>query len=396
MLRVLMITREYPPFVVGGVATHTYYLTKYLRKMGIYVKVVSFGDPKLSTEDTVFIEPRSSIISKETTSIAGDIRVPLDIVRYTNFVKNVLKEEQFDTVHVQEPYVAGFISFEHKVTTIHDTSYGEIKGYMKYLDSSSLKRIAFYIAMGYTLEFASILTSKIIINPSIDVAWEMIKVYRVPKEKIRVIPNGVEEPPSNEPSRDAAREILGIPNDHFIVFTTAQHVGRKRIDTLIRAAKILKNKGVKGFKIIIGGKGPLTPHLKNFATKLQVNDIVEFTSWVPKEKLPLYYRATDVFVITSEYEAGPITMLEAGIRSIPIIISDIPSGFAMIAKNGVDCLKFKLGDPNDLAEKMIMLMNDRRLWKKLALGAKIFASAFTWERIARSTMKIYRDSRLIE
>ena len=391
-----MITREYPPFVVGGVATHTYYLTKYLRKMGIYVKVVSFGDPKLSTEDTVFIEPRSSIISKETTSIAGDIRVPLDIVRYTNFVKNVLKEEQFDTVHVQEPYVAGFISFEHKVTTIHDTSYGEIKGYMKYLDSSSLKRIAFYIAMGYTLEFASILTSKIIINPSIDVAWEMIKVYRVPKEKIRVIPNGVEEPPSNEPSRDAAREILGIPNDHFIVFTTAQHVGRKRIDTLIRAAKILKNKGVKGFKIIIGGKGPLTPHLKNFATKLQVNDIVEFTSWVPKEKLPLYYRATDVFVITSEYEAGPITMLEAGIRSIPIIISDIPSGFAMIAKNGVDCLKFKLGDPNDLAEKMIMLMNDRRLWKKLALGAKIFASAFTWERIARSTMKIYRDSRLIE
>ena len=386
-----MITREYPPFVVGGVATHTYYLTKYLRKMGIYVKVVSFGDPKLSTEDTVFIEPRSSIISKETTSIAGDIRVPLDIVRYTNFVKNVLKEEQFDTVHVQEPYVAGFISFEHKVTTIHDTSYGEIKGYMKYLDSSSLKRIAFYIAMGYTLEFASILTSKIIINPSIDVAWEMIKVYRVPKEKIRVIPNGVEEPPSNEPSRDAAREILGIPNDHFIVFTTAQHVGRKRIDTLIRAAKILKNKGVKGFKVIIGGKGPLTPHLKNFATKLQVNDIVEFTSWVPKEKLPLYYRATDVFVITSEYEAGPITMLEAGIRSIPIIISDIPSGFAMIAKNGVDCLKFKLGDPNDLAEKMLILMNDRRLWKKLALGAKIFASAFTWETTAKTTMKIYRE-----
>ena len=386
-----MITREYPPFTVGGVATHTYYLTKYLRKMGIHVKVVSFGNTNLGTEDTVFIEPKSSIISQEATSIARDTKIPLDIVRYTNFIKNMLREESFDIVHIQEPYVGGLISFEYKVTTIHDTSFGEIKGYLKYLNSNSLKRIAFCIAMGYTMEFASVLTSKIIINPSIDVAWEMIKVYKVPKEKIRVVPNGIEEPSPNELDRDAAREVLDIPSDLFIVFTTAQHVGRKRIDTLIRAAKILKNRGLKGFKIVIGGKGPLTPYLKKLATELQVNDVVEFVGWIPKEKLPLYYRAADVFAITSEYEAGPITMLEAGIRGIPIIISDIPSGFAMIAKNSTHCLKFKLGDPDDLAEKILVLMNDGRFWKKLALGAKIFASAFRWERIAKATMKIYRE-----
>ena len=219
-----MVTREYPPFTVGGIATHTYNLTKYLRKMGIYVKVISFGDPKMSTEDTIFIEPRSSIISREITAIDKDIRIPLDVLRFISMVKKILRKEHFNVIHVQEPYVGGLISFEHKVTTIHDTSFGEVKGYLKYFDSSSLKRLAFYVAMGYAMELASISTSKIIINPSIDVAWEMIKVYRVPRNKIRVVPNGVEEPSSNEPNKDEAREILGIPTDLFIIFTTAQHI----------------------------------------------------------------------------------------------------------------------------------------------------------------------------
>jgi glycosyltransferase involved in cell wall biosynthesis len=390
-MKVLMVSREYPPFIVGGVARHTFYLAKYLRKKGALVKVVSFGDPSLNSEDVVFIEPGSSIVSRDPKNVAEDAKVLFDIARFTSAVKSILKNEEFDVLHVQEPYVGGLISFEYKVTTIHDTSFGEIRSYLKYLDSGSFKRLVFYITTGYAMEFASIATSKVVINPSPDVAWEMIKIYRAPWEKLRVIPNGVEEPSASEPDRPSCRRLLGLPEDHFIVFSTAQHVGRKRLETMVKAAKILKDKGFRKFTVVIGGKGPLTKYLEELAVYLSVQDVLKFTGWIHDEELPLYYRAADAFVIPSEYEAGPITMLEAGIRGVPLIVSDAPSGFLMIARDGVHCLKFKLGDARDLAEKILTLSSDYGLWKKLAQGAKVFASAFRWDNVADKTMKVYKE-----
>ena len=390
-MKVLMVTREYPPFIVGGVSTHTYYLTKYLKKKGVNVKIVSFGDPKLSNEEVLFVKPNSSIISRESKSIVEDAKIPLDIARFTNIVKQLLRSKEYDIVHVQEPYVGGLVNYEYKITTIHDTSFGEIKSYLKYFESKSLKRIAFYIALGYAMEYASTTTSKIIISPSLDVAWEMIKVYNIPSVKIRVIPNGIEEPPNNEPDKITARQILGIPEDFFVIFTTAQHVARKRLDILIRVAKMLKDKKYRKIMIIVGGSGPLTNYLKKLASDLGVNDIVKFTGWIPNEELPLYYRATDVFVITSEYEAGPLTMLEAGIRGIPLIVADVPSGFMAIARHSIHCLKFKSNDYVDLAEKIVSLIHDYKLWKNLSHGARKFASNFNWNIIAEKTITVYRE-----
>jgi len=386
-----MVTREYPPFIVGGVGRHTYYLSKYLKKKGIDVKVISFGDPRLNNEDILFVKPNSSIISRESTNIAEDIKIPFDIMRLTGFIKTLLKNDRFDIVHVQEPYVGGLINYEYKVTTIHDTSFGEIKGYLKYFESESLKRTIFYITMGYAMEFSSIATSKIIINPSPDVVWEMVNVYKVSLEKIRLIPNGVEEPSTNEPDKNSARQMIGVSEDNFIIFTTAQHVARKRIETLIMASKILKEKKFKNFTVLIGGKGPLTEYFKKLVFDLDVHDVVRFIGWISDDKLPLYYKAADVFVITSEYEAGPLTMLEAGIRGVPLIVSNVSSGFMMIARDGIDCLKYRLGDFNDLAEKILLLANDDRLRRRLSRGAREFASLFKWDRIAEKTINVYKE-----
>jgi len=386
-----MATREYPPFIVGGVGRHTFYLTKYLRKRGVKVKVISFGDPRLSDEDTLFVEPKSSIISRKLEGIARDVKVPLDIARFTDSVRSALRSGEFDVLHVQEPYVGGLVSYEYKVTTVHDTSFGEIRSYLKYLNGGSLKRVIFYITAGYAMEFASIVTSRIVISPSPDVVWEMVRVYRAPRERIRLIPNGVEEPPNDEPDRPTARRLLGLPEDYFIIFTTAQHVARKRLETLVRAARVLKERGFRRFTAVIGGTGPLTEYLKKLTVDLGVQDVVKFTGWIPDKELPLYYRAADVFVVTSEYEAGPLTMLEAGIRGIPLVVADAPSGFMAIARNNVDCLKFKLGDAVDLAEKLVALGSDYGLWAELSQRARTFASAFRWDSIADKTVSVYRE-----
>jgi len=390
-MKVLIATREYPPFSVGGISKHTFCLATYLKERGIKVTVVSFGDPKLSSDKVVFVEPRSSIIARKHGNIAEDAKIPLDIVRFTTFVKSVLRSGDYDILHVTEPYIGGFIPYEHKVTTIHGTSFGELKVHMKYHGKEMFERIIFYTTIGYAMDFASITMSRAIITPSISTIWELIKVYKVSKEKIRFIPNGVEDPPLDEPDRLTARKIVGLPEDYFVIFTTAYHVARKRLETLVKATKILKDRGLKNFIIIIGGEGPLTEYLQRLAVDIGVHDVVKFVGWIPEDKLPFYYKASDIFVITSEHEGGPQTMLEAGIRGIPLIISDVLSGFMMLACDSVHCLKFRLGDSVDLADKIISLASDYNLWKKLSRGAKAFASLFRWERIAEKTIDVYKE-----
>lgn len=384
-----MVCREYPPFVVGGVAIHTWHLVNNLRKISVDVHVVSFGNPKLSSDNVEFIEPRSSVLARDRTSIVHDVKLPIDIKRMTEYVRKISRD--YNVVHVQEPYIGGLVRHPHLVTTIHDTSFGEIKGYMKYSDPSVIKRIAFYIGIGYWMEFSAIAGSRVIIVPAYDVAWELLKVYKVPKNKLRIISNGVEEPSPSEPQKDVARSLLDISGDTLVIYSTGQHIGRKRFETLVYATKILHELGFKNFEVTIGGNGPLTPYLTKLARELGVADIIKFPGWVSEEQKILYYRAADIFVVTSEYEAGPLVLLEAGIRGLPLVVSNTPSGFMAMLRDGYNALKFQVGDPRDLAMKLAMLMEDEGLKNILSRRAEEFARGFTWSRIARQTLKVYEE-----
>ncbi len=391
-MRVLMVGREYPPYTVGGVATHTYHLVRALRARGVWVDVVSYGYrggvAESSRGRVFFLEPRSSIISRRDEGVARDIGVPRDILRLTRFVHALLEREGYDIVHVQEPYVGGLISYRAKVTTIHDTSYGEIRAiFHTALNAHNARRAVFFATMGYWMEYASIATSKLIITPSPQVRDELIHVYHAWKP-VLVIPNGVEEPGPWEPGREEAKKLLGL-GDRLVVFTVAQHVARKRIETLLYAARLLRGKWEGRVVVVIGGRGPLTPWLRREAERLGLEGFVRFTGWIPGEKLPLYYRAADVFVVTSEYEAGPITLLEAGIRGVALVSTSIP-GFPALLSHGVNALLYPVGDYRALARLLDELLGDEGLRERLGREAVAFASRFTWKRVAGLTLSAYR------
>ena len=387
-----MVTREYPPFEVGGVAKHTYYLVKHLKEVGVDCFVLSFGNPAYSSVDVFFVAPKSSIISKNDLGIKKDINIPIDIAKLTKVAKKLLSEGNFDLVHVQEPYVGGLITYRgHKVTTIHDTSFGELRGIIRYPPSRhNLKRAFFFIGVGYFMEWVSLANSKLIITPSYEVKKELVEIYRADGNKVIVIPNGVEPPAVNEPSKDKARELLGVGHEDIIIFSTAQHVARKRFDVLIDAIKILVNWEVNRFKVFLGGKGPLTPELRRMVERYGLNDVVNFLGWIPDSKLPLWYKACDIFVITSDYEAGPMTLLEAGIRGSALVSSRI-GGFASYMESGVDGLLFTPGNSFELAGKLRTLIEDESLRKMLGNAAIKFAYKFSWRNVALLTKKLYLD-----
>jgi glycosyltransferase involved in cell wall biosynthesis len=154
-MRILMVTREYPPYAVGGVATHTYHLTEALRRLGAEVKVISFGNPRRSSDHVKFIGPLSAVIKKRPSGIGEALGILYDIARFTRAVNREAVLGCYDLVHVQEPYVGGFIRFRTKVTTIHDTSYGEVMSIFSHEASRDWKRLSFYLGLGYLMEYAS-------------------------------------------------------------------------------------------------------------------------------------------------------------------------------------------------------------------------------------------------
>ena len=391
-MRVLFLTREYPPFVVGGVATHTYSLVRAMRSLGVECHVLSFGDPGRSSDGVTFIAPRSSIICRSGCPTSLDTLIPADIARFTRIANELVRSGSYDVVHVEEPYVGGLVRANCKVTTIHDTSYGELASIAASPSGfKDFERAAFYIGMGFAMEYASIATSRVVITPAPHVRDEVVSKYRLGRGKVVVVMNGVD--PGNRylgVSREEAKESLGVDPGKVLVFTSGQHVARKRLDVFLQAIKVLKAMGtLRGVEVRLGGDGPLRPYLEALAARLGIGRDVKFLGWLSRDELELHYRASDIFVISSDYEAGPIAMLEAMVAGAAVVSTNIP-GFPSLARNGVEALLVPPRDPVALARAIARLVNDEGFRESLGRRGRPFAYRFTWGRVAERTLRIYR------
>jgi glycosyltransferase involved in cell wall biosynthesis len=391
-MRVLFVAREYPPFEVGGAAVHTFNLVKNLKKLCVSCKVLSFGDPKYSNHEVMFVPPSSSIISRSNCSMNMDLKIPLDIVRITRIANRLIKTEGFDVVHVQEPYVGAFVRHRRKVTTVHDTSYGDIKSLLRSNKSfPNIKRVAFYFSLGFYLELMCTASSAVVITPSKQIRQELLEIYQISKNKVVVLRSGVNLPELLKfDSKEEAKKKLGLSLDKLLILTTSQHIPRKRLDTLLTAISLLQERKVDGYNVVITGDGPIRPVLINLAKKLGIDGIVEFPGWVSREKLELYYQAADIFVLTSEYEAGPISLLEAmsfGNAAVSSRIDGIPG----LMLNNVDGLLFPVGNSTLLSKRLELLLSDAPLRMRLSASARRFAEKFDWKVVAEETKNVYRS-----
>lgn len=391
-LKVLVVGREYPPFTVGGVATHTYNLVNSLEQLGIDVDVISFGDSRESNEKVTFIDPRSSMISREAQPISRDILIPYDIASFTRKIVGIIKGSKYDVVHIQEPYVGGLIKAQNKVTTIHDTSYSEVKSILSGSPHfKDIERMIFYTSFGLLMEYASFVTSKAIITPALHVRNELARTYRLGMSKLVTVMNGVD--PRNmysSISKGTAKEMLGIKDDKILLFTSCQHIARKKLDILLEALSFLKDDYLENIEVRIGGDGPLKPNLMDLAIRLKIDGKVKFMGWLTRDELELHYRASDIFVMSSDYEAGPISMLEAMVAETSVISSNI-LGFPSLARNGEDALLVPPRDPKSLSKAIETLISEKDLRTKLSQNGRRFANRFTWEKVAEMTIKIYES-----
>lgn len=155
-------------------------------------------------------------------------------------------------------------------------------------------------------------------------------------------------------SRQAARTFLGLPQDSWVV----GNVGRLHYDkdqaTLLRGFKQALPDLPSNSLLVIMGKGPLEKDLKQLALDLGIAESVVFTGNVPEGKK--YFKAFDVFALTSDHEPFGMVLLEAMAAGLPLICSDCGGG-AEVARD-VGQL-FPLGDSDALAVSIVNQYSSR-------------------------------------
>jgi glycosyltransferase involved in cell wall biosynthesis len=391
-MKVLMVTREFSPYVVGGVGTHTTHLTDALRRAGVDVRVISFGDPSASSDSVKFVEPKSSIISRSAQSPGRDLAVIYDIARYGRILSKAVASGTYDIVHVQEPYVGGCVRAKNKITTIHDTSYGELRSIaINSRATRETRKIMFYVALGFVAEYASIASSKTIITPAPNIADELAKKYRLGAGKIVTIMNGVVKNPFSSISKKEAKGRLNIDSAKILVFTCGRHIARKRFDVFLRSISRLDGKFLNTLEIRIAGDGPLVSYLQHLAQELGISANVKFVGWLSNDLLSLHYRASDVFVSCSDYEASPIAILEAMISGAAVVSTRI-QGYPAPSLT-TDRVEMRIVPPRDdvaLSAAIRELALDAEIRERISKNGESFALGYTWDKVAESTLHVYQ------
>lgn len=156
-----------------------------------------------------------------------------------------------------------------------------------------------------------------------------------------------------------------------VIFTVARSDPNKGFGVFARAIEALYASR-QDFRVIIAGERRVTDGLD---LKFPFTHV----GWINDDNKLADLYARSIFVNTGLHEALPMPPLEAMASGSSVVVSDIP-GAAEYARDGKNCLLTRLGDPQDIAQKVGWLLDSPDLRKRLATEAVATARAYTWEQ----------------
>ncbi|MSQ31449.1 MAG: glycosyltransferase family 1 protein [Dehalococcoidia bacterium] len=216
----------------------------------------------------------------------------------------------------------------------------------------------------------------------------LTQIYRVPAERVAVIPLGVDLEQFTPGDQAEARSRLhlerqGIAPDARLLLAVGRIEPLKGLDILIRAVAQL-NERQPAVLAIIGGDDRAAADvakLSALAEELGVAEAVHFLGSRPHEALPDYYRAADVVVVPSFYESFGLVAVEAMASGVPVVASRV-GGLASTVADGRTGYLIAWRCPEPFAEKLEVLLRNEQLRRALGAGAAERMRAYSWDAVA--------------
>ncbi len=402
-MRIAILTNEYPPNVYGGAGVHVEYLTRELARVegGLHtIEVLCFGEQSEHRDNLTirgvhppcnlpFQDPRHARFQDtmlRNLEMAGLLK-DLDVVHchtwYTHLagclVKQLTGARLVLTTHSLEP---------HRPWKVEQLG-------TAYNASSWIERTAYENADG-------------VVAVSESMRSDVQELYGVPREKIRVIHNGIDlnqYRPTPDPSVLAKHGIdARVP---FILFV-GRITRQKGIIHLVDAIRWIR----PGVQVVLCAGAPDTPEIGREMTERverarhdSDTPIIWIPEMLPKEEVIALYTQAALFVCPSVYEPFGIINLEAMACGTPVVASAV-GGITEVVVPGktgllvpIDAVgdgDFEPKDPprfaRDLAEAVNRLLQDPENLRQMgARSRERVEHFFSWTSIARWTMDFYWD-----
>ena len=215
-------------------------------------------------------------------------------------------------------------------------------------------------------------------------------MYGVREEKIKVIINGtLPLKESSESEKGELKRRLGISDCTISVGISARLESYKGHKTLIKAAKIIKEKGIDDIIFLILGRGSCEGELKTYAESLGVSDRTVFLGFQPN--VAEYVNLFDINVNCSTGTETSSLAISEGLSLGKPVIASVFGGNPNMVKDGETGFLFPQGDAEALAEKIIFLKANPDTLKYMSNQAKLdFAERFSAERMAGEYGEFYK------
>ncbi|MCK4547513.1 MAG: glycosyltransferase [Candidatus Eisenbacteria sp.] len=218
---------------------------------------------------------------------------------------------------------------------------------------------------------------------------QLVDEERVDPEKVIVLPNGVDtEQFSPRAPRADLREELGIPGDSPVAAIVASLLPLKRHALFFEAAaKVLEMQRNAHFLVI--GEGPEREHLETQVREMGLDSAVHFLG--RRRDMPDLLTIIDVNVLSSHWEAAPISALEAMACGIPTVSTRVGAMPEMVV-DGETGFLVDVGDGTELAQAIARLMGNPALRKKTGEASRRRAEeTYSMDKVTRRRENVYRE-----
>lgn len=358
---------------LAGVGHYTYFLIKYLLQIDKENEYfLFFYNKKIKCEE--FKQKNVKCVYFPGLENIG--KTPF-LYRHL-FIPNILRLYKLDIYH-NPANIIPFFYFRKSIITIHDLAV--------YKNKNWFPKGGLFFNWRVLVPF-SVYRAKKIIAVSENTRDDLIKIFRISKDKIEVIHEGVEDYTKLKINEEEIEEKFKFENPYFLFIGTLEP--RKNLVRLIEAFdQFLKENNNADFKLVLAGKkGWQYEEIFEKVRELNLENKVIYLGYVTLEEKVFLLKNSFCFVFPSLYEGFGLPILEAMSLGVPVLTSNIASIPEIVIDNAV---LVEPDDINSIKKALLKIARDDKLRERLIQKGRGIARNFTWQECARKTLILYKN-----
>ena len=365
-MKIAILVSRFTPCKLGGTEIATYNIAKYLAQRGHEVHVITSTDNGLPQErvEDGFTVYRGRVTRKPVIGFAS----------FLIHAFRIIKKIDPDLIHAQSIELALDAMLITKIFKMPYLTWG--RGSDIYLPSKFYKRF-------YRLSLSN--ADAVIVQTG----DEKRILQNTCNRNMVLMPNGIDMEMFANLSREKTRSRLQIKEGEKLILFVGSLRTVKGVKYLIRAMNVIRQKEPK-IRLMLVGDGDERQDLEKLTNSLNLADYITFIGEVPNEEVPQYMAAADIFILPSLSEGFPVVIVEAMAAGIPVVVTDI-TGLSEIVRDGENGFLFESKNHMELAEKVLLLLQDDELRQRIAQNNRQRVKDYTWNNIIDKLEEVYQE-----